>query len=62
VALSTDKRENWSPVNFAKLSNCGLRLLFIAAGVRAGQNDAPACRQKVAMTMAVKGGIWFHCR
>ena len=60
MALAADESENWSPVNFAKLRKCSLRLRVIASRVRAGQNDAPAGRLEVRITAAVMGGVRSH--
>jgi len=62
VALSADERENWPPINFAKLGKRSLCFIFITGRVRAGQNNTPARRQEPAVAEAIKGGFRFHCR
>ena len=60
MPLPADEGENRSPINFAKLSKRSLRLLFISSRVGAGQNDAPARRQKLILKLSVRSVIWFH--
>src|SRR5439155_15970763 len=63
AALAADESEDWSPVNFAKLGKCSLRLRVISSRVCAGQNDAPACRLELSIAVAVAvGGVRFHGR
>ena len=60
MALPADEGENWSPVNLAKFGKCCLCLFFISFRIRAGQNDAPACRHEARLVEAVTGGFRSH--
>jgi hypothetical protein len=63
VALAADERENWPPINFAKLGKRSLCFLFITGRVRAGQNNTPTRRQEPAVAEAINwGGFGFHRR
>lgn len=62
MALAADESENWSPVNFAKLSQRGLRFSIIAPEICTRQNDAPACCRELRVEGAVMGGFPFHLR
>jgi hypothetical protein len=62
VALSADERENWPPINFAKLGKRSLCFLFITGRVRAGQNNTPTRRHEPSLAEAIKGGFRFHRR
>jgi len=61
MTLPANERENWPPINFAKLRKRILCFVFIAGRVRARQNDAPSRRQEASMGV-VKGGVPFHRR
>ena len=62
MSLAADESEDWSPINFAKLRQCSLRLRVIASRVRTGQEDAPACCHEPSIAAAVMGGIRSHSR
>jgi hypothetical protein len=63
VALAADEREDWPPIDFAKLSKRGVRLFFVTLGIRARQDDAPSRRHEAVG--AVGAGLrcfGFHSR
>ena len=46
VTLAADEREDWPPIDFAKLGEGAVRLLFVAVRICARQDDAPSSRHE----------------
>jgi hypothetical protein len=63
VALAADEREDWPPIDFAKLGKGGMRLLFVTVRIRARQDDAPSGRHEAVGTLGAGLRCFgFHSR
>jgi hypothetical protein len=57
MSQAANKREDWSPVYFAKFRQRRVHLLHAAVGVNAGKDNAPACRIETTVGEAMSSRI-----
>jgi hypothetical protein len=63
VTLAADEREDWSPIDFAKLGKGGVRFFFVTVRICARQDDAPSGRHEaVGAACAGLRCFGFHSR